>query len=151
MQWRKTAFAKFSFQEWLSSIRDEPINWIKSSGTDFLVFETHNLGWAFRTAQPPCKQQIMVISGSALCSLYEATRGCAFLKHSTQCSGILGKAGQLSECWSELSWRWESSDSWYSFSRSTSISQKSVVKLIHGLQATYHPLKPLILSMGTEH
>lgn len=58
IQWRKIPFAKFSFQEWLSSICDEPINWIKSSGTDFLAFETHNLGCVFRTAQSPCKQQI---------------------------------------------------------------------------------------------
>lgn len=58
----ETDFTKCSFQEWLSSIRDEPINWIKSSGTDSLECETHHLGWAFITAQPPCKQQITVIS-----------------------------------------------------------------------------------------
>ncbi|RLW00578.1 hypothetical protein DV515_00008899 [Chloebia gouldiae] len=50
--------AQPSLQNGLSSICDEPINWIKSSGTDFLAFETHNLGWVSRTAQSPCKQQI---------------------------------------------------------------------------------------------
>lgn len=71
--WRKIPFANFSFQEWLSSICDEPINWIKSSRTDFLALETHNLGWVFRTAQSPCKQQITARS----------------VQHSVVCVGLL--------------------------------------------------------------
>lgn len=97
IQWRKTAFAKFSFQEWLSSIHDEPINWIKSSGTDFLVFETHNLGWACRKAQSPCKQQMMVISAQHFAVSIRLLEAKFSVKRSTQRARILEKAGQTSE------------------------------------------------------
>lgn len=93
-QWRKVPFAKFSFQEWLSSLCDEPINWIKSSGRDFLAFEIHNLGWVFRTAQFPCKQQITARSAqhSGVCVGLLEAMVC------TQSSRILEKTGQFSQC-----------------------------------------------------